>query len=286
MSESIGSRIKGLFSGKGSGEGDVTEEEIISMVHEGHEQGVFLAQEAKMIQNVFAFNDKDAKDIMTHRKDIVALDGEKTLRETIDIFMANHYSRFPVYLGNLDNIIGTVHMRELFMFSMHEEDLKKKVRDLDGLMRKPEFIPETHSIHTLFTQMQIQKKHLYIVTDEYGQTSGLITLEDILEEIVGNIEDEHDDETGSIESLPDGSFRMEGSTTLEEAGKYLCIEFEDEDVDTLSGFMVTRYGSVPDDDEVIDILAYGYRFVSTKICDHIVQMATISLESKGTNMID
>jgi putative hemolysin len=167
-------------------------------------------------------------------------------------------------------------MRELFTFAMKNEDMGRKIRDLDGLMRKPEFVPETHSIHTLFSQMQLQKNHLYIVIDEYGQTSGLITLEDILEEIVGNIQDEHDAEEGQVERLVGGSFRMPGSTPLSDVAKYLEIEFEEEDVDTLSGFMMLRYGSVPDDDDEIEISAYGWNFVAEKIKDHIVETALIS----------
>lgn len=255
---------------------DVTEEDIMSMVAEGHEQGVFLATEARMIQNVFEFNDKAAKDIMTHRNDVVALDGEKTLEETIHIFEESHFSRFPVYLGNLDNIIGTIHMKELFHFCIRQEDYPRKIRDIDGLMRKAEFVPETHSIHTLFSQMQIQKTHLYIVIDEYGQTSGVITLEDILEEIVGNILDEHDDEKGMIEEQKGGSFIMNGRTPLPEVERKLGIEVEDEEIETLSGFMVCRYESVPEEDDCIDFEAYGYRFTSLEIKGHTVVKARVS----------
>ncbi|MCR5451911.1 MAG: hemolysin family protein [Lachnospiraceae bacterium] len=254
---------------------DVTEEDIMSMVAEGHEQGVFLATEAKMIQNVFAFNDKAAKDIMTHRNDIVALDGEKTLEETIHVFENSHYSRFPVYLGNLDNIIGTIHMKEMFSFCIKKDDYARKIRDIDGLMRKAEFVPETHSIHTLFSQMQLQKTHLYIVIDEYGQTSGLITLEDILEEIVGNILDEHDDEHGMIEEAEEGAYIMDGKTPLDEVAGKLSIEFEEDDIETLSGFMIYRYGSIPEDDESVTVDAYGYRFEAVETKGHIILKAKV-----------
>ena len=255
--ESLPQRLLAVFRGRGE---DVTEEEIISMVNEGHEQGVLRASEAAMIQNIFSFADKDAKDIMVHRKDIVAINGEVTLREAIAIFEENHYSRFPVYLEDLDNIIGIIHLRDMFHYSSRTRDYDKQIRDLDDLIRPAQFVPETHGINTLFTQMQMKKSHMAIVMDEYGQTSGLISLEDILEEIVGNIQDEHDDEKEPVEKVRENVFRMNGHTTLEEVSEQLPITFEEEDVTTLNGFIISKIDKIPEEHSSFVIREYGYEF--------------------------
>ena len=250
---------------------DVTEEEIIELVNEGHEQGVLKSSEANMIRNIFGFADKDAKDIMVHRKDIVAIDGDITLREAIAVFEEHNYSRFPVYLENIDNIIGVIHLRDMFFYSSRTRDYDKHIRDLDGLIRPAQIVPETHAINTLFTQMQAQKNHLAIVMDEYGQTSGIVSLEDILEEIVGNILDEHDDERDSIERTGDGVFKMNGHTSLEEVGEQLGLSFENEEVTTLNGFLIARYGHIPEEGAHFSITAEGYTFEVLDVKDKVIR---------------
>ena len=246
----------GAFFKKPSEEDQV--EEIISMVNESHEAGNLRATEATMIQNIFEFDDKDAKDVMVHRKDIIALDGEATLGDAIKFFNENHFSRIPVYLDDLDNIIGIIHLKDMFALATRTELHHRKVRDLD-ILRTPEFVPETHGINTLFTQMQYTKNHMIIVVDEYGQTSGLITLEDILEEIVGNIQDEHDDEHEEISKIED-FYEMDGLVSLEDVGERLGIDFADMEFETLNGFLIDRYGKIPQEHATFTIDAYGYRF--------------------------
>ncbi len=246
----------GAFFKKPSEEDQV--EEIISMVNESHEAGNLRATEATMIQKIFEFDDKDAKDVMVHRKDIIALDGESTLGDAIKFFNENHFSRIPVYLDDLDNIIGIIHLKDMFALATRTELHHRKVRDLD-ILRTPEFVPETHGINTLFTQMQYTKNHMIIVVDEYGQTSGLITLEDILEEIVGNIQDEHDDEHEEISKIED-FYEMDGLVSLEDVGERLGIDFTDMEFETLNGFLIDRYGKIPQEHATFTIDAYGYRF--------------------------
>ncbi len=265
--QSLPQRLLAVFKGRGE---DVTEEEIISMVNEGHEQGVLRASEAAMIQNIFSFADKDAKDIMIHRKDITAIDGEVTLREAIKIFEENVYSRFPVYLEDLDNIIGIIHLRDMFHYSSRTRDYDLKIRDLDDLIRPAQFVPETHGINTLFSQMQMKKSHMAIVMDEYGQTSGLISMEDIIEEIVGNIQDEHDDEKEPVEKVREDVFRMNGHTTLEEVSEQLPIDFEEEEVTTLNGFIISRINKIPEEHSTFAIQAYGYEFRVLDVKDKMV----------------
>ena len=245
------------------------------MVNESHEQGNLRATEAEMIENIFAFDDKDAKDIMTHRGDIIALDGESTLEDAIKTFDESHFSRFPVYSGSLDNVIGTIHMKELLHVAFSRDQYQKKIRDIDGLIRKAEFVPETHSINTLFTQMQYQKVHMVLVLDEYGQTSGLISMEDILEEIVGNIEDEHDDEQKMIRLKENGDYLVNGMTPLSELEDLLGITFKEEDIETLNGFLMQHLGHVPKEHEKFVVKAYGYKFSVLSVKDRVVDQVQI-----------
>jgi len=136
---------------------DVTEEEIISMVNEGHEQGVLLASEAEMIHNIFEFGDKEAKDIMTHRKNICALDGTRTFRQALEFIKENNYSRFPVFLDDIDNIIGVLHIKEALELSLDAAVYDTPVSKIKGLIREVDFIPETRNINSLFAMMQAAK---------------------------------------------------------------------------------------------------------------------------------
>lgn len=252
---------------------DVTEEEIISMVNEGHEQGVLLASEAEMIHNIFEFGDKEAKDIMTHRKNIVAIDGNKTFRQTLEFIQENNYSRFPVYIDDIDNIIGVLHIREALDFSMDSTMYEKSLKDIDGMILAVDFIPETRNINNLFATMQAAKSHMVIVVDEYGQTSGIVAMEDILEEIVGNIEDEHDEEEQTIEKRIDGSYYMSGMASFADVIEELGIEREEEDdeFETLNGFLISLFGKIPGDHEVFSTTAYGYLFEILSVENKMIQ---------------
>lgn len=240
---------------------DVTEEEIISMVNEGHEQGVLLASEAEMIHNIFEFGDKEAKDIMTHRKNVIAMDGSMTFLEALEFLKENNYSRYPVFLEDIDNIIGVLHIREALALSQEQQLFDKPIAEICDLIREVEMIPETRNINTLFTMMQSRKSHMVVVVDEYGQTSGIVAMEDILEEIVGNIEDEHDEEEVFIERMFDGSFIMNGMTPLEEALEALGVEVEESDeFETLNGLIISLIGKIPTENETFSATAYGYLF--------------------------
>lgn len=254
---------------------DVTEEEIISMVNEGHEQGVLLESEAEMIHNIFEFGDKEAKDIMTHRKNIIALDGNCTFGEAIQFMIENKNSRFPVYLDNIDNIIGVLHIKEALADSQKPELMGVGIKDIPGLVRDVEFIPETRNINTLFKDMQSAKSHMVIVVDEYGQTAGLVAMEDILEEIVGNIFDEHDEEDVMIEKQPDGSFFLSGMAPLDEVAEALSIEIDTEDYDTLNGFLISLIDKIPGDDEVFEVDYENYRFHVIKVENRMIKSVRV-----------
>jgi putative hemolysin len=238
---------------------DELEEEIISMVNEGHEQGVLLASEAAMIHNIFEFGDKDAKDIMIHRKQIVALDGELSFGEAMDIMLEATYSRYPVYEQDLDAVIGVLHIKDALAFARNPDTYQQKIRDLEGLVHPVDFIPETYSLTTLFSKMQSKKMHLMIVVDEYGQTSGLVSLEDLLEEIVGNILDEHDQEATSIARIAPDYYRMTGATPLEEAAEVLGLIFPEE-YETLNGFLIHMIDRIPEEHEQFEVTYEDYLF--------------------------
>ncbi|MDE7314009.1 MAG: hemolysin family protein [Eubacterium sp.] len=255
----------------------ITEQEIISMVNEGQETGVLQANEVEMIQNIFEFTDKEAKDIMTHRSNICALDGTMDLQHVLDRVLAEPYSRFPVYLDDIDNIIGILHIKEIMAFSRKENFLNWQIKDIDGLFSKVEFIPETRKISDLFQKMQAKKAHLVIVVDEYGQTSGLVALEDILEEIVGNIFDEHDKERRLIEKQPDGSFLMYGMAAFDDAMEVLGIE-SPEEYDTLNGFLISMIDRIPSDGEIFSVCYEGYCFHVTSVENKMIQAVQVNRE--------
>ena len=255
----------------------ITEREIISMVNEGQETGVLQANEVEMIQNIFEFSDKEAKDIMTHRSNICALDGTMNLQQTLDRVLGETYSRFPVFLDDIDNIIGILHIREVMAFSRKEEYLSWQIKDIEGMLSKSEFIPETRKISDLFQKMQEKKAHMVIVVDEYGQTSGLVALEDILEEIVGNIFDEHDKEKQLIVKQPDGSFLMHGMAAFDDVTDALEMEPK-EDYDTLNGFLTARIDRIPADGETFSVHEDGYHFHVTKVENKMIQTVEVRKE--------
>lgn len=256
----------------------ITEEEIISMVNEGQETGVLQASEVEMIQNIFEFTDKEAKDIMTHRKSISALDGTMPFRQALDQVLKEPYSRFPVYIDNIDNIIGILHIKEVMAFSRDETIMDRQLKDIDGLFTESEFIPETRKISDLFQKMQAKKAHMVIVVDEYGQTCGLVAMEDILEEIVGNIFDEHDRENQLIEKISDRHYKMHGMADFEDVKDALGIELEEEEYDTLNGFLISKINKVPADGETFSITYDGYLFDVTKVENKMIQNVIVKPE--------
>ena len=243
---------------------NVTEEDIMLMVNEGHEQGVLEAGEAEMITNIFELDDKEAGDIMTHRTSLVALEASLTLSEAVTFILTEAgNSRFPVYEKDIDDIVGILHMRDALVYAEVEDNRRRTIRELEGLLREPHFIPETRHINTLFKEMQSQKIHMEIVVDEYGQTAGIVTMEDILEEIVGNILDEYDEDEEFISRREDGSFIFDGLTPLEDVSEVLGIEFEDEDYDnydTLNGFLISRLDRIPKEGEKPQVSYSGVLF--------------------------
>lgn len=255
---------------------DVTEEEIISMVNEGHEQGVLQASEAEMIHNIFEFDDKEAKDIMTHRKNIVAVQGAMQLSQVLEFMLDKNNSRFPVYGEDIDNIIGIIHIKDVMMQSRETQYLNWAIKDIPGLVREAVFIPETRNINELFKNMQSQKIHMVIVVDEYGQTAGLVAMEDILEEIVGNILDEYDEEENMIVEQPDGSFVMNGMAPFDEVCEILQLETDEDEYETLNGYLISLIDKIPGDNEQFLVEDKGWQFSIVAVKNKMIQTVKIT----------
>lgn len=254
-------------------EDDVTEEEIRSLVNEVHEQGVLLASEAEMINNIFEFGDKEAKDIMTHRKNIVAINGDLTISEALKYILKQNYSRFPVYEDNIDNIIGVVNLKDIMIaYSNNTRVRSRQLKSLKVILRDAAFIPETRNINVLFKSMQSQKIHMVVVVDEYGQTSGIVAMEDILEEIVGNILDEYDKDDVMIQRQSEGVYIIDGMADLEDLEDVLGISFETEDeIETLNGFLISKLDRIPNEDEAPVIEYADYIFKVLKVENKMIK---------------
>ena len=248
-------------------EKSVTEEEIISIVDEAHEQGVIQENEAEMIQNIISFNETEAHDIMTHRKNVVAFDEEILLKNMIDTMLEEGNSRYPVYEENIDNIKGIVHYKDALKFMTQNPWAKfKPLKELPGIIRQASLIPETRGIGDLFHTMQVRKIHMAIVVDEYGQTAGIVTMEDILEEIVGDILDEYDEDEITIRAQKDNSLIIDGLAYLEDVEEELDVDFGDTEFETLNGYLTNILGHIPADKDVdTSIKAIGYCFTILSI---------------------
>ncbi len=250
---------------------DVTEEEILSMVSVGHEQGILHASEAEMITNIFEYGDKEAKDIMINRNNLIAIDCTMTLQEAAAFIVEAHNSRFPVYDETIDHIIGILHLKDVMRMQMNEKMRSRPIGKIKGLLREPRFITEKRKINDLFQVMQKEKIQMVIVIDEYGQTAGLVALEDILEEIVGNIQDEYDEDETYIRESGADHYVIQGMMPLEELEEKLQVSFEDEPFDTVNGFVISRLEHIPEEGEDFEFEYGGYTFRIMEVKDRMIQ---------------
>ena len=250
----------------------VTEEDIMQMVDIGEEKGAIEADEREMIENIFEFNNMNAGDCMIHRKDITAIDIESTDAEILETIRQSGLSRFPVYEGSIDNVLGILTTRDYLLSRADGRNVP-----LRALVRPAHFVPESVRTDVLFQEMQSRKQHMAIVVDEYGGTSGLITLEDLLEEIVGNIYDEFDPkEEPEITRLSGGRWRISGSAELESVANALEIQLPDDlEYDTLGGLVFSRLTEIPSDGEHPVVECFGLRISVEQIADRRVEWAVV-----------
>lgn len=222
----------------------VTEEEIKMMIDEGEEKGTIEQEEKEMINNIFEFNDITVSEVMTHRTDIFAVDISSDIEEILKDLDDYKYSRVPVYSETIDNIEGILFVKDLLKYFRTKKPLKIK-----NMIREAYFVSENKPINELFKDLQKNKMQMAIVIDEYGGTAGLVTMEDLLEEIVGNIFDEYDDIENEIEKIDDNTFLISGKISVNELKKVLGIEVPEGEYETLSGYLLEILGRVPEDDE-------------------------------------
>ncbi|MCD5401150.1 hemolysin family protein [candidate division NPL-UPA2 bacterium] len=221
----------------------MTEEDIRGMLSVGEDEGVLEEEEREMIDSIFKFGDTKVQEVMVSRLDIVAVEAGRSLTDILKAAVEAGHSRIPVFEKKIDNIIGVLYVKDLLNLWRKKDEEKLKVRDL---IRAPYFVPETKKVNELLREFQKKKIHLAIVVDEYGGTAGLVTLEDLLEEIVGEIEDEYDEEREEIKILEEGVALINGRMDIGEVNERLSINLpEKEGVETVAGFVVDYLGRVP-----------------------------------------
>ena len=262
---------------------ETVENEIVSILNEGQDQGIIQKNEADMISNIFELDDIEASQIMTHRKNISAVDSRTTLEKTIQLICEENFSRFPVFNGNIDTICGILHIKDAVRAFLTEDNRKRPVEELEGLLQKPLFVPETSKIDKVFKNMQAEATHMAVVVDEYGQTAGIITMEDILEEIVGNIFDEHDEVEYNITRLSSTAFDIKGLTPLAEIEEVCGITIDDEDNDTLNGYLISKLDRIPDDDVGTVINTENIKFVIQKVEDKTIALVRMIVKEQSEN---
>ena len=269
-----GLRLMGV---KGEQKRALTEEEILLMVNEGGESGVIEESQAEMISNIFDFDDIEVREVMTHRTEMTAIEDNRPVTEAIKLIIDEGFSRIPVYHENNDNICGVVFAKDLLRLVLDDSDRDAPVSEF---MRDIMFVPESNKCGELFEQFTTQRGQIAVVVDDYGGTAGIITMEDLLETIVGSIQDEYDDETEEIIKLSDGKLEVLGTAGCEEVMEALGREY-DGDYDTIGGFVTELLGHIPEDGETAELEWKDIRFSIAEVSDKkIVRLRVWLKESK------
>ncbi len=254
----------------------LSEKELRMLVDVGEEQGALLKEEKEMIHGIFEMSGTIAREIMVPRTDMVCLEKSSTLSTVLSVIKEKMHSRIPVYDETVDNIVGILYIKDLLPFIK-----KKNISDfnLSKLVRPAYYVPEQKRINELLREFQTEKIHMAIVVDEYGGTSGLVTLEDVIEEIVGEIQDEYDKEAPLIQKVNEHTFLVDGGMLIDEINEELNLDLPTEEgVDTLAGFLLGQFGSVPKIKDKIDY--NGYQFIIEKATKKRIQLVRITLKDK------
>ena len=251
---------------------EVTEEEIRMMVDVGEEKGVIDTSEKTMINNVFEFDERTAAEVMTHRTVMAALPVTATAPEIIDLAQSEGYSRIPVYGEDIDSIEGIVYIKDLIPYI--GKPLPEEF-SIKSIMRKPYFVPESNRLSELFEDMTAMHQHMAVVLDEYGGTSGVVTMEDLLEAIVGNIQDEYDDEEEEIEQIGVDTFDIDGTTPVGDVCTRLDIELPEGEYDTIGGFVLDMLGRIPEENEHPSVTFSGYEFIVGDVEDNRIAAVVV-----------
>lgn len=256
----------------------VTEEEIRSLVDVGEEEGILQLQAKEMINRVFEIDDLEVADVMVPRIDIIAISEDSTLEKSLELMIKYGHSRIPVYKDSIDNIIGLLYAKDILPFAyLEKEEIKK--RSINSLIRPAYYVPETKKVNVLLKELQIKKIHMAIVLDEYGGTEGLITIEDILEEIVGDILDEYDNEIDMVEKINDNLYLVKADVSLEEINELFDEDLPEEDFDSLGGFVFSALGRLPIQG---DKISYGeLNFVVNSVSKRRIKQIEIKREKNN-----
>lgn len=237
---------------------NVTEEEIRMMVDVSQEKGSIQVTEKQMINNIFEFDNKTVLDIMTHRTDIVALPVGANLDDVTSIINEEKYSRIPVYEDSIDNIVGILYVKDLIRFvGLVNNNVDFNLRNI---IRHPYYVPSSKKTDELFKELQKNKTHMVVIIDEYGGTAGIVTIEDLIEEIVGNIFDEYDEEEQDIEKIDESTYLIKGIASLDDVVEYLNAQLPVDEYETLSGFVIGQLGRFPTSGEKLEIEFNGLIF--------------------------
>lgn len=255
-------------------EEQVTEEEIRMMVDVGEEKGVIEGAQREMIDNVFEFDDIVVSDIMTHRTDMCAVSVEKPVKELVELSIEEGYSRIPVYEEDQDDIVGIIYVKDLLKFV--GKDVPEEIT-LSSIMRKPLCVPKTKSCGDLFKQMTETHTQFAIVIDEFGGTAGIVTLEDLIESIVGNIQDEYDDEDEEISKIDEYTFTVDGVTDIDEVDELVGVELPEGDYDTLGGFLISLLGDLPEEGKVTSVDYKNLHFTVLNVEDRRIGKVRVEI---------
>lgn len=251
----------------------LTEEEIRMMVDVGGEKGVIEDVQKEMINNIFEFDDLDAGDLMTHRTDMTAVDVNDPIADVVKIAIESGYSRIPVFDDDPDDIIGIIYVKDLLKYI--GTDLPKHA--MKKIMRPAMFVPESKSCGDLFKEMTSQHKQMAIVVDEYGGTAGVVTLEDIVEEIVGNIQDEYDDEEEEISKINETTFTIDGMTDIDELDEIISKEIPEGDYDTVAGFIISQLGYLPQEGEQNEVVFENIKFTVLEVENRRIEKVRVEI---------
>ncbi|MBU1094055.1 MAG: hemolysin family protein [Firmicutes bacterium] len=261
----------------------MTEEEIRTIVEASGKMGNIDEEESEMIQNIFDFSDTIVEEIMTHRTEISALNVRSTKSQVIKHVQNEQFTRYPVYEGDIDHIIGTLHVKDLLKYIDNVEE-KFSIR---SLIRPPYFIPDSKRTSELFKEMQSTKNHIAVVLDEYGGTAGIVTIEDLLEEIVGNIFDEYDEVDDEIVQIEQGIYEIDGLCNINDVEDSIEAGLPIDDYDTLGGFILGQLGRFPNEDEAVVIEYHGYKYEVLETEDKIISRVRVTkLEEQDDSSLD
>ncbi|MBQ6900498.1 MAG: HlyC/CorC family transporter [Firmicutes bacterium] len=246
-------------------DGEFSEEEVMSMLEVGQETGINKEERKKMINSIFAFDDKLAYEVMTPRTDVFLIDIEDPLEEYIEDLMTLRHSRIPVCEGETDNIIGILNIKD-YLRKVHEEGGEEDI-EIKEILRKAYFVPETKNIDTLFFELQKTKQQIAILIDEYGGFSGIVTMEDIIEQVMGNIEDEYDEEEEIIDKVDDNIYLVDGDVSLDDLNEEIGVELISENSETIGGFIIDILGEIPDESDegrIVEFENYQFKIMAIR----------------------